>query len=493
MLDKIVMHIPVDMSLVDIREDGKYCVFGMDLFDIGVNVESRSCYKDEDGVIQNHVLNHPYSKLPTSFTEMAFKFFHEGNYIPYVELKCSPAKILQGHNVYGTDWIEQGALEMLGYLAESQPVLYGILAISETEVKHLDVTYSARLQDENQVRKALEFLRNLSTQYIGKSEKQVIHKNTVYFGAERSKRFARKVYGKYCEFMDQLADFKELAKKNDKNAQRVVAVMSDPELQEYAKGLLRFETGIKAFALRELNIPTNLFQLIRYQRENPYFLRNLWVKANRELFKALEGQTMKATDHETIFKEICNKLQKVRESDVVTSGRSDKIFHFYQFLENNGHASAKSKFEHQYFKYISDLVQCGFTEEYIRNLSVRPEMNLDHFTAYIIVFNRFKKVTKGGTVSLTEARNTFEFYKAIESEGYDAVRARYSKAQFILLVNKLMSCGYSKLTLQNLHVQTKNNIILFVKHIEVNFESQLPSNFVEPISTFNQRGLRIVA
>jgi hypothetical protein len=40
MIDKIVMHIPVDMSLVDIREDGKYCIFGMDLFDIGIRIEA---------------------------------------------------------------------------------------------------------------------------------------------------------------------------------------------------------------------------------------------------------------------------------------------------------------------------------------------------------------------------------------------------------------------------------------------------------------------
>ncbi|RNA82132.1 hypothetical protein EDM35_15205, partial [Staphylococcus aureus] len=32
------------------------------------------------------------------------------------------------------------------------------------------------------------------------------------------------------------------------------------------KGLLRFETGIKAYVMKELGIPTNLFQLIRYQR-----------------------------------------------------------------------------------------------------------------------------------------------------------------------------------------------------------------------------------
>nr|ESK55681.1 hypothetical protein F987_00512 [Acinetobacter gyllenbergii NIPH 230] len=491
MIDKIVMHIPVDMSLVDVREDGKYCIFGVDLFDVGIKVESRSCYKDEDGVIQFRVLNHPFSKLPTSFTEMAFKFYHEGIHIPYVELKCSPAKILQGHNVYGSDWIEQGALEMLGYLAETYPVLYGMLAVSETEVKHLDVTYFARLQDERQVTKAIEFLRNLSTKYVGKSEKQVIHKNTVYFGAARAKRFARKIYGKHCEFMDQLEEMKELAKKNDKNAQRVVAVMSDPNLQEFSKGLLRFETGVKAYALRELNIPTNLFQLIRYQRENPYFLRNLWVQANREIFKALEGQTMKVTDHDSIFNEIVNKLQKVSEQDTVNSVRADKIFQFYQFLENKGHAEAKNKYEHQYFKFIADLLECGFTEHYIKNISVNPDHNLDQMTAYIIVFHRFKKVVKGSKVSLVQARNLLDFYKDIQELGYETMSKRYGKSQFNNLVNKLKTCGFSKLTLQNLHVQSTNNIIPFIKYVEINFDQQVPDNFVEPISTFNQRELRI--
>jgi len=59
------------------------------------------------------------------------------------------------------------------------------------------------------------------------------------------------------------------------------------------------------------------------------------------------------------------------------------------------------------------------------------------------------------------------------------------------LVAKLKSCGFSKLTLQNLHVQSTNNVIPFVKYVEINFESQLPINFIEPISTFNQRELRI--
>ena len=47
--------------------------------------------------------------------------------------------------------------------------------------------------------------------------------------------------------------------------------MSDPDLQQWVKGLLRFETGIKAYVMKELGIPTNLFELIRYQRSNPNF------------------------------------------------------------------------------------------------------------------------------------------------------------------------------------------------------------------------------
>lgn len=410
MLDKIVMHIPVDASLVDIDSEGRYCVFGFDLLDLGLRVGSYDVYKDEDGNVKHQVLNHAYSKLPTSYTKMAFKFFHEGRTYPYVELKASPAKILQGHNVYGTDWIEQGALEMLGYLAESHPTLYGMLAIGETEVKQLDATYSARLRDDNQVADAIDFLRNVTTQHIRKSTKQVTYKNTNYYGSERCKRFARKVYGKSAEFQSQLEEQIKLAKANDKCAQRVVAVMSDPDLQQWVKGLLRFETGIKAYVMKELGIPTNLFELIRYQRSNPNFLRDIWIKANAQLFKALEGTAMKATDHDTVFKNLCNV---------------------------------------------------------------------------------FGTVTPKGRQSFTKARNVFNFYCALEMNGYEVMKTRYGERQYYQYMADLIAAGYSKAFLQNLHVDSKSNVIPFLKLVEINFENQVPDNFIEPVSTFNQRELKI--
>jgi II/X family phage/plasmid replication protein len=411
MLDKIVMHIPVDASLVDIDSEGRHCIFGFDLLDLDLlKVGSWDVYKDEEGETQHRVLNHGWERLPTSYTSMAFKFFHEGRTYPYVELKASPAKILQGHNVYGTDWIEEGAMEMLGYLAESHPTLYGMLAVSQTEVLQLDATYSARLRDDNQVSQVLDFMRNMSSRHIRKSTSEVVHKNTHYYGSERSKRFARKVYGKGHEFQDQLQKQIKLAKSNDKCAQRVVKVMSCPELQLWTKGLLRFETGIKRYVLKELDLPTNLFQLIRYQRQNPTFLRDLWVKANAEIFKALEGTAMKATDHDSVFTNLCNVYQTI---------------------------------------------------------------------------------TPTGQIRLTKARNLFNFYCALQTHGAEVMKKRYSSTRFFAYMADLINAGYSKAFLQNLHIESKNNVIPFLKLVEINFENQVPPNFIEPISTFNRSNLKI--
>lgn len=491
MLDKAVLHIPVDASLVDVREDGKYCIFGFDLLDLDLRIASHSVYKDDEGNVRHKVLNHPYSKLPTSFTEMAFKFFHEGYYFPYVELKCSPAKILQGHNVYGSDWLEQGALEMLGYLAVTHPELYGMLDINSTEVKHLDVTYSARFRNDDEVQQVIDFMRNMSTQHVRKSTKGSYYKSTVYFGAQCAKRFARKVYAKSPEFNHQLEEFTKLAKKNDKNAQRVVAVMSDPELQNFAKGLLRFETGIKAYALRELDIPTNLFQLIRYQRQHPNFLRDLWVKANASIFKAFEGHTMRATDHDSVKKQISVNLPIFKAQTKVSFVKADQVFKFYLSLENIGHAETKNEYKSMYFKYIGSLVDCGFTEDYLRNISVDPINNLDHITAYIIVSNKFKKVTHGVQVTDKQILNLFNFYKRLEADGYDQVKDQLGKSQFADRIADLRACGFSAIFLQNLKAESKNNVIPFIKYLEIKFDQQVPESFIEPVSTFNQRELRI--
>ncbi|WEI14009.1 phage/plasmid replication protein, II/X family [Acinetobacter soli] len=381
MLDKIEMRIPVDSSLVEIREDGKYCIFGFDLLDLSIRFDAMEVYKDDEGEKHHQVLRHPYSRLPTSYTKMAFKFVHEGTNYPYVELKCSPAKILQGHNVFGTDLIKEGAFEMLGWLLETHPDLYSMLHIESTEIMVLDVTYSARLKDDETVAKVLSFMRNFSGQYTRKSKHSVIHKNTVYFGSERAKWLQRKLYGKYIEFMEQLEEQRKLAKKNDKAAERVVAVMEDPRLQQWAQGLLRIETGMKKAWLQKLSIPTNLFQLIKFQELNPNFLQQLWLKANDDMFKALEGQTMKLTDHESVYSALLAKFTTITPSGRKSITKARNLFNFYCGLEMHGCEAMKKRYcERQYYQHFGDLVKSGlFSRIFLQNLHSDSQTNVIPF------------------------------------------------------------------------------------------------------------------
>lgn len=405
MIDMLVLKIPVDYSLVDVTDDGKHAILGFDLLDLDLKVGSYDVYKNEDGQVQHKVLKHSYEKLPTSYTKMAFKFYHEGSYFPYVELKASPAKILQGHNVYGSDVIEHGVLEMLGYLATSQPTLYGMLAVSETEVQQIDITYSARLKDDKQVEQVKEFLRNVTTQHIRKSTKECSYQNTIYFGSSRCKRFARKVYGKKKEFDTQLKEYEYLAKLNDQNAKRVFNAMSCPKLQKWATGLLRFESGVKAYVMKEKGIPTNVFELIRYQRENPKFTQQIWAKSFEQIFEALKGTAMKATDHDSVFDHLCSV---------------------------------------------------------------------------------YETVTKSGRRSITKARNLFNFYCALETHGVNGMKSKFGQRQFYQNMADLVNAGYSKAFLQNLHIESKNNVVPFLKFVEIKFDEQLPPDFVEPVSQFSE-------
>ncbi|RZG66673.1 DNA replication protein [Acinetobacter wuhouensis] len=493
MLDKIVLWIPIDASLVDTSDDGRYSIYNFDLLDLGLKVGSHDVFKDEEGNVRTQVLHHAWSKIPTSHTKMSFKLFHEGYNHPFVELKCSPAKIMQGHNVYGTDWIEEGAVEMLGYFAESEPTLYGMCHIGGTEVKLLDATYAFRFKDDREAEKVRELLRNVSTQHIRKSTKESSFKNTVYFGSERGKRYKRKAYVKGTEFKEQLEEQIKLAKANDLCAQRVVKVMSCPELQKWATGLLRFETGITAYVMKEQGIPTNLFELIRYQRANPTLLQDQWLKANHQLFKAFEGTNVKVSDHETVFKNILAVHKIVSTEKKVCTRKVDELMKFYLLLESDRNLVKQQYSAKRYLNLSADLIDIGFSPSVLQRLHENPLKNTDHITVYAQLLKSFKKEIPAGTVSDRKARNIEKFYYDLERFGFEEMKAKYKKSQFSNLVASLIKCGYSKVYLQNLHVQSVNNVIPFINMFEMKFDQQLPENFVEPVSTFNKRQLKLVS
>lgn len=408
MLDHLRLAIPFDASLVSTVSD-THALVGVDLHDLGINLAARSVERMPDGKLSAQMLFHPYESLPTSFTGMAVKVFTDGDYWPFVEIKASPAKIMQGHNVFGSDSIELGAFEMLGFLAEAYPALFGMLYVPHTEVRHLDITYSARLPDEKLVPQVISFLSNVSS---GQTKPTADKKfqTTAYWGGVHSRLVQTKCYGKLVEFLSQLEDYKKLAKRGDAVAQRVVAVMSDPRLIDWTRALLRLEVRLKHRKLERLGVPTKLFDLIAYQRANPDFLQCLWANATKPIFDALEGQTMKLLDDDSVYERLCTT---------------------------------------------------------------------------------FQKVTPSGRVSLTKARNMFGFYCALREHGCQTMKTRYSETQYYDLIADLISAGFSKAYLQNLHTDNKSNVVPMIRFLQVDFSAQRPDWYSEPVSAFSSPVLRV--
>lgn len=402
MLDFLELRLFVKDEFVISSSDEKYHKFTGNVLDLGVKVGARSVSRDESGNILTDDLYHPYDELPSSYTNLVFKFVQNGGVLkPHVMLKCSPAKILQGHNVFGSDNIRTAVIEMLGLLATTQPQLYNILDISTASVVNLDVTYSARLDNDNLVLKVLDYLRNVSNASLRKSK--LVYGSTVYWGSPNSKRLARKAYCKSTEFFNQLKKLKQRAKRGEAFAQRVINAMSDERVQSFMVGLLRLECRFKPVWLYENGIPTNIWQLIQFQQSEPDVLKRIWKQANLPLFEALKGTEMQYTDDDKIKALIYQKLV---------------------------YTDAKGK-------------------------------------------TRTAKATKA-----------WHLYKLIRASGWETIKKEMSSSTFYDGVKYLAECGLSRSHLQNLHVSDAGKVVPFINFVQIDFDNQCPSWWVEPVSQF---------
>lgn len=388
MLDHLCINAPFDSSFYDVDSEGRYFFIDVDLHSIEIPLASRSVHKNDDGSISASSLFHPFESVPTHFTGMALKVFFDSSFEPYVQIKASPAKLLQGHNVFGPDDIYQGSLEMIGYLQMAYPTLNAMLNWKGAWISHIDVTYSARLQDQTTAKKVLDFLGNVSSGQTRLSNKRF--DSSVYWGGQQSRLVNHKCYMKHDEFIAQFEEYKHLAKKNDKAAMRVVEVMSDSRLINWTVGLLRFESRLKKRWLERNGVPTNLFELIKFQKANPDLLQTLWTKATSSIFESLRGQTVKMINDASVLEAISNSPVVVTNSGKVSQTRIRNIYATYTLIREHGiEKLAEMLPKRTYFRHITELCECGFSKAYLQNLHDNKAKNVIPFMKLVeIDFNQ---------------------------------------------------------------------------------------------------------
>ena len=408
MLDFLRLAIPIIPTHV--RSLDNHHWFNGDIRDFGIPAATRHVSKLDDGTTVTGELYHPYESLPSDYTDMAVKFFvNTMNTVPYVEIKASPLKLLQGHNVYGFESIELGSDHMLGMLIEAFPQLIPILDFANTEVLCVDTTYLVRLPHQSMVQPTLDYMANLAAGH--RKARQVKYENFISWGNDGAS-IRPKAYGKFEEVKAQLHKIQKKADKGCQRSKALVCAMHD--VLPFANAVVRLEARITKTYMSKNGIPTNLFQLIKLQQDQPELLLRLWHVAFDPILDRMKGKYM--------------------------------------------------------------------------NFSNDAEI-LELFKSKLVTY------TKTGKPSYTRANNAMKFYSLIRQIGLVATRKLYNESTFYKALAHLEACEISMGHLQNLAKNPNGKVIPFVRLFELKMADQLPSDYVQPVSSYSpkKQGLYLVA
>lgn len=316
----------------------------------------------------------PYESIPTSFTGIALKFNNGSpNVPPSVEMKASPAKIIQGHNIFGSNSILLAYAEMYAALQTTHLDLMDMLDWDEGEVMGMDCTFSARVDTEQKAKQAIAHMANVSHRQVKASRSD--YETTCYHN-RKSSHWSGKCYSKNHEFEKQYHEYRLKAEKGDKHAQGVFEAMSDPRLHQFAKWLIRFESSITKRKLTELNIPTKINDLITYQEQlkqetGKELIEELWLMTYGELINhTYRGHSMNIYDDELVQNTLKAKHRKLTPKGNISYAKADRAFSFYRRLVNEGYLEVKRSFsvKQTFYNNFNLLLEAGFTKAQLQNL-----------------------------------------------------------------------------------------------------------------------------
>lgn len=427
MIDKIHMFIPFKADAVTLHGDasGTYTL-SVDLESLGIPLRATSVLADGKGGYIVEDLSHAWESLPTSFTPMAVKVFHQslGKRVnPGVELKASPAKLLQGHNVFGPTSIRMGGEVMLKWLAGSYPELFAQLNWEAAQVYVLDCTYSARLPDERTALQLIQALRGVSNGQTRNRGDD--YQTTAYWGSKDTRLKKLKAYLKGPEFQAEIEKAVKAARGGNMSARRTLAVLQNPDLVEWANNLIRLEATVMHRWLDRKEIPTNLWALAEYQErlmeeKSTCLIQWCWEQVTKDLFAAFEGITMRVINDEKVLAALKDKFTK-------PGGRWTKA-------------------------------------------------KIDKSTGL-----ELPPVFVSGPPNETVALNLFRTYRSLKDYGWDETMASMSRATFYRHIDQICQCGLSKAALQKLKADDlTNNVVPILRFLQVDFSAQRPAWYQEP-------------
>jgi len=335
---------------------------------------------DRDRQVSN--TRHPWEKIPSSYDNMAFKVF-DHRYDPldsfYIEIKASPAKIMQGHNVFGSSDFYDCCMHLMVLLCESNPAVAEVLDHTSWSLAQIDITYSTRAKDNHE---AVAFINSLQNVSYGQTKPRTGFGGTAYFGKKNSRLKKIKVYAKGPEVHETI---KENALRVDGELLNQVYTA---ELIQFADGLIRFEQSLYHRYFERLGIPTRLRDIFLTNALSPSQLQNYWILSTSDLFNALRGQTMKVINDDDIREQLRVLFSKTsKKTGKVSTAAADAAYRTYRDIRRDGWLIARDAMVIRTFdRHVKMLTDCGLSRAALQNMT-----GIDN-GAQIIPFMRFIQV-----------------------------------------------------------------------------------------------------
>lgn len=368
--------------------------------------------------VQVSGLNVPFESLPSSFSGVALKVNHAPMMgLPHIQVKASPAKLAQGHNVWGWDDLKHGVHLILDTLLKCCPHLCKHLNMASAELRMLDINYSFKIGSKNEVMSVLDYLKTAS---YGQTKARKSEYDTVYFGQSDSKHKFIRIYYKLLELQDKAKSKKlQLTDSIDKIQ---LELIQDDFIVKFAENLLRVEAAIRKEWISKRFGSCHLYSVLG--QCSPGVVSQMWVDAMSDISKAVGDVTFKNKSDDEI-------RQLINENYLVKRPKVNKHF----ILDEQGKFVYDENGDKTFFRYVATDERGNFLT----------------------------------TISYSNANNIYAFYRLILSEGYERVKNTISKTRFYKLVKQLEDVGIPRAHLQQYTdgYADQRSIIPFVKIIDM--------------------------
>ncbi|HGJ5872588.1 MAG TPA: phage/plasmid replication protein, II/X family [Arsenophonus apicola] len=385
----------------------------------GIRLSARDVEFEIKGDLSVQGLTHPFESLPTHFASLGMKIYQGTHLIfPRVNLKASPAKLLQGHNVFGSTNIALCGLELITNLSVSMPHLFNLLDVVNTQVSEIHTTFSARLPSENICKQVIAYLKNISHGQT-KATKSNDHESTVYFN-RGSKHRELCIYYKAPELAKRLSEIQKKLRvnPNDDMLLNQQTILNDKRLTDFASNLLRLEGRLKKRFLKDNQIPITFSALCLYQqhyeRDGANLIYDLWMKSFDDLLTALRGMEMNIYDDEYIFERLKSHYYSTTPKGNISYAKAQRIFGFYRRLVNEGYSNVfNSLARRTFYDNLASLTDIGISKSQLQNLTGDKSNVIPFYKVINIDFAQQRPDWYVEPVSVFERQNNIYSFKQV--------------------------------------------------------------------------------